>query len=409
MRLNEMRSLWFIILIGAFALSARAQLLCRARVVDAATGEVLPYASVYVSEKRGTLTNQEGNFTLIAEADDVLRISFIGYVPQRIKADQLPDVVSLKPMTATLREVTVIPVEHILLKVIKKLNREHKRHAWQERNYFFRLTCRDSVGLEVMEAFFKAYSAVNLRDIGILSGKYFRRASADGIERASDFTHSNLHQLLQLGPLIPIKFQPPISERLNLPLPPWARQIGDLDGRSFSCQLLTSEESEDIYKIHIRVNPWACAAAEKMIRASQATTSDSLALSGTLFVEKKSLSLLAFDGDLEGFAIKEYHQDEEKLMPANVHLHIDYDRSHGFTEPAAIHCNFRYADTKARLVAFRVRNARFYNMFAMPAANNLLFAIQLVGHDPSLWKQSIIQRTTEEEQIIQEVSRQKKP
>ena len=50
-----------------------------AMVVDAETGEALHYASVYIAENRGTITNQDGKFLISASPEEILQIKFIGY------------------------------------------------------------------------------------------------------------------------------------------------------------------------------------------------------------------------------------------------------------------------------------------------------------------------------------------
>ena len=51
-----------IALVGMLAFGQTAKF--KAVVVDDATGEPLPYASVYVSPEKGTMTNDEGEFRL---------------------------------------------------------------------------------------------------------------------------------------------------------------------------------------------------------------------------------------------------------------------------------------------------------------------------------------------------------
>lgn len=43
-----------------------AQIQIKGRVVDAETGEPLPYANVYADDKNGTLTNADGYFRLLS-------------------------------------------------------------------------------------------------------------------------------------------------------------------------------------------------------------------------------------------------------------------------------------------------------------------------------------------------------
>ena len=67
-----------------FCFFANAQQLTSSRVVDAETGEPLPYVSVYVSEGNGSITNMDGEFSVAAEPSDVLRISYAGYETMEI-------------------------------------------------------------------------------------------------------------------------------------------------------------------------------------------------------------------------------------------------------------------------------------------------------------------------------------
>ena len=104
--------LWLLL----FTLCIWAQGDFHAKIVDAETGEPLPYVSVYVSEGNGTLSNEEGAFSINAQPDDTLRLSCIGYEKLLLKAADIGDLVKLKPLTQKLREVTVkpIPVDDIL-------------------------------------------------------------------------------------------------------------------------------------------------------------------------------------------------------------------------------------------------------------------------------------------------------
>ena len=104
-----------------FCFYANAQQLTSSRIVDAETGEPLPYVSVYVSEGNGSITNMDGEFSVAAEPSDVLRISYAGYETMEIKAGSLPNRIRLKPMENLLNEITVMPVEKILEAVAKRI------------------------------------------------------------------------------------------------------------------------------------------------------------------------------------------------------------------------------------------------------------------------------------------------
>ena len=103
-----MRTVLFFFTILLFSVSAWAQEVeVQGRVVDAKTGEALPYVSIYAGEGKGTLSNNDGAFKLTADANDMLKFSCVGYEKISFKANELPPVIKLKPYTTVLGEVTI--------------------------------------------------------------------------------------------------------------------------------------------------------------------------------------------------------------------------------------------------------------------------------------------------------------
>ena len=120
--------LWLML----FALCGWAQQVFQSKVVDAETGEPLPYVSIYVAEGKGTLSNEEGTFSINALPGDTLRLSCIGYEKLHLKADDIRDLVELKPLARKLREVTVkpIPADDILKRLASQLKKEYNSQSW---------------------------------------------------------------------------------------------------------------------------------------------------------------------------------------------------------------------------------------------------------------------------------------
>ncbi|MDR0794711.1 MAG: carboxypeptidase-like regulatory domain-containing protein, partial [Tannerella sp.] len=97
----------------AFAPAASAQTSqIRGTVVDNKTGEPIIGANVLqVGTTNGTLTDIDGNFTLTAPRNSVLRISFIGYVTQQTTVPNQPNAtlnIRLSEDAALLDEVVVV-------------------------------------------------------------------------------------------------------------------------------------------------------------------------------------------------------------------------------------------------------------------------------------------------------------
>ena len=62
-----------------WGLNCLAQQTFTGHVIDKQTGKGIPFASVYVSEDKGTIANEEGTFTITLEVSDSIRVSSIGY------------------------------------------------------------------------------------------------------------------------------------------------------------------------------------------------------------------------------------------------------------------------------------------------------------------------------------------
>lgn len=110
MQLQAHRYMLSIFLLFFFLLEMFAQQLTVKGVVKDATGESIIGASVLVKgTTNGTITDFDGNFILTNVPNDaIIEITFVGYLPQSMKATSTPLNVILKEDTQTLDEVVVI-------------------------------------------------------------------------------------------------------------------------------------------------------------------------------------------------------------------------------------------------------------------------------------------------------------
>lgn len=96
------------------------------KVIDAKTGEALPYTNIREPGGKGTATNQEGKFTLqLPDGKFTLTASFIGYISDTLKVEIPRDadneiVFKLRPRDVELPEVTVFPGENPSLEIIRR-------------------------------------------------------------------------------------------------------------------------------------------------------------------------------------------------------------------------------------------------------------------------------------------------
>ena len=172
-------------------------------VRDAETGEPVPYASVYVSPSCGTISNVEGEFSLQCLPTDVVRISSIGYAKAVYEASRLPATVQLRPVTTAMRELTVTSADDVLYRLVRKMQREARKHRKASANYFFRLTTQYPGTDELAEAFMSAKSCVQLRDLTFHSGKRgLLKEDALGSPDLKGLGRTNTHVFLRLAPVL---------------------------------------------------------------------------------------------------------------------------------------------------------------------------------------------------------------
>ena len=385
---------------------AWAQQSVTGRVVDDRTGEPVPYATVYVSQSNGTLTNEEGRFQLTLEPADSVTVSFLGYTKRRFLARDLPRVVRLESAATQMREVTVVSPASILNKVVKRLDKEYRTREGKSADYFLRQTFELKSGRsEMVEAFMTSDCAVNLRHTAFISGRHYQLA--DYSELAALFSSSNLQHLFDFAPRV---YDNPFWDQVYVPLgsshPAYLQvsqhmpisgtvTLGDAPSRSDTRKLVSSsydirvEElpgDDGYYKIHFTRR-------ERMVNHPLVT--------GTLYVQSKGFRVLGFEGRMSGVvldAAKDFWLQTSETEPV---IRIGYTHRRGFTEVEYVSCVMEAAQMKCRSIAYNLgaRELKATRRQKVELGDDMLHTIAQAGYDPALWEQTLIQRTAHEERI----------
>ena len=135
-----------------------------ARVTDAETGELLPFASVVRPDGQGTISNLKGEFVIEAMPTDTLRITCFAHQERSVCASDLGDIIQLHLLARSLNELVVTPKETLLVLISKQFSREFKHNRNNKARYFYRQRDVDSISSSLYEGFVDALSCGNLRE-----------------------------------------------------------------------------------------------------------------------------------------------------------------------------------------------------------------------------------------------------
>lgn len=355
-----------------------------ATIVDAETGEPLPFVQVYVAEGHGALTNDEGQFSLDVGPSDVLVVTCMGYQRVRLKASELPRVLRLVPSVTALREVTVYAPQDILWQVVSQMERDYVAHKNASAYYYMRQTYRMAGASQMAEAYFQADCANNLRDVEFVAGRMFH---ADGGGKRLSLDLSNIHATLSLAPMI--KGESFWREAL-IPLNQkrFRRRYNYV--QDYRTTITTLDNADGRHIMCIRFAP----AREGKPRHAVMT--------GDLYVDADSLWPVGFQGRLEGIKLQTNLDGEDSKGLATIHVSITYGHMRGYNHVLGISTRLVSDGIDCRTVAYNVDRLDIPKDVEASRSDNLLVAIWRTHKDAAWWRSNVILPTQAEKRLMQE-------
>lgn len=368
-----------ILFIVLLCLPLAAQQTYHARVVDGETGEALPYVNIYVASERGTMTNAEGHFLIQAEPTEQLTFRYVGYETVQVAASGLPSVIKMKPYAKELGQVVVQgnPTYFILKQAIKRLAKEYRKHKKEQQVYFFRSRLWNERGAYMMEAFLRAYDAVNVRKEILLSGIQGKDEYRGG--QTIDLKVTNIQRHIEIGPKV---YNTVFWEQAIKPLDKYSKTKKYYD---FETTVLRGKSGEKIYCIDCQ---WNYGVTRELRHVRKIT--------GKLYIEEGSYRLLRFEGQ-----VKDAKQwTDFGHLPSDIRFHITYDHSKGYTAMANLAVEGGNNEMYYHSVAFAVPEYKDVRKKQKASTSNFVKSIKDVECDSTLWTEEIILRTEEEEKIF---------
>ena len=384
----HIRLLSLLFLLSSLYIQAQQKQL-NGRVVDAETGDPLPYVTIYLGPGRGTLTNEEGEYMVKVEANDSVSFSCIGYEKLLLPVSGVQFLTKMKAIPIHLKELTVqaIPYEDVIKKTIKNVKSSYKRGKKNISPYFWRSSISNGKETELVEAFLKARSAVNLRFVELLSG--IKGTDAEGNKSNLNILRTNMPMLMTTGPIT-------FEDRWQYVLKPLksikdVRKYYQVEG----C-LLTGEKGEKLYKLDFTHNNQLPPITEEM-RHRMLNGWEWKIFEGSVYVDAEDFHLVSFRGGIKNIYQK---VDGKDRQPIDVKIGIDYDYAQGYCEISKLTVLGGTESMNFRSLLYKMEDPEMMEREGSLLSYNLADDIEAVGHDSAMWsKYDIVKRTAEEERI----------
>ncbi|MBP5514954.1 MAG: hypothetical protein J6Y04_09310 [Bacteroidaceae bacterium] len=380
------------------------------RVIEKESDEPIPLVGIYVSNDNTTLTNFEGEFCITAQPDDVIRFTCAGRKTLYIKASQLPETIKMEMIASSLSEVTVKGYEGTLLQISKKMEKAFNSKRRKTARYFYRQTQVIGLGQDIVEAFVDAKSAVNLRDLQFVSGRHGSLTREQWSK--SNIGYMNLHHVMELGPMtLEAHFWTPLLAPL-ISKEDFGKNPRVANGKRFdvNSKFFGYDYYQRVY--NITITNLDDEDGQHLYRIDLARREDlktfSPLMTGTLYVDRSSLRVIAFDGKVENLTMEFRRTELESPLtaPVTLNFHIDYRYDHDYPEVADLGMHVELEHFMSRTLVFNVeeqKNVKKSNRKSRAAAGeNMLTGIAQAGYDSVFWANNeVIKRTADEQRIAQ--------
>lgn len=387
-RLLSFLGILMMLLVPSVVSGQEEPLTVEAVVVDAETGETLPFASVtVVGGRRGsTITNAEGNFRITVEKGERLQFTYAGYKALTLAPKAVRGKVKLEPATLMVRgvEVRALPLKEIR----KETVHQQKKHRRKTADYFYRQTAFvDTTCYEYVEAFLTGKSAVAVSDLKLNNGRYAGvrpDTTAGQILQfyKNFFTFSQIELATNKSKLDPREDVMPLYER--------ATKLYDIDYD------ILSDSASCIYVIRFQ--------SKEFVRGYTI-------LDCTLYVDSVTNHILRCDGSGRNFRILQKYSKElkrkDEVLPVVFNFSINMTEENGFTEVQSVfvdtyhHVDSTLVRTKSTLFNIGTHQGRKKGK-DLKFEDDLHKRIEKQEYDRDFWrKNEFVRRTRAEEAVLE--------
>ena len=379
--------LGILLLIPSVVSGQEEPLTVEAVVVDAETGETLPFASVTVvgGRRQSTITNAEGGFRITVEEGERLQFTYAGYKAATLTPKAVGRKVKLEPATLMVRgvEVRALPLKEIR----KETVRQQKKYRRKTADYFYRQTAfADSTCYEYVEAFLSGHSAVAVSDLKLTSGRYAGVKPDSTTGQILQF-YKNFFTFSQIE-LATNRSQLDSREDV-MPLYEKASKLYDIDYD------ILSDSSSAIYVVRFQPKDFV--------------TSYTI-LDCTLYVDSVTNHILRCEGSGRNFRILQQYpkalKRKDEVLPVVFNFSINMTEENGFTEVQSVYVDtYHHVDStlvRTKSTLFNIGPHQGKKGKDLKFDDDLHHRIEKQEYDRDFWqKNEFVRRTRTEEAVLE--------
>ena len=341
------------------------------RVLDASTGEPVPFATVRVLGGASTIANESGGFAVEAALGDTLQVTSVGYVRASVAVGDVGPAVRLQPADVTLGGVTILSGAALMEGIVRKAKASAALHDKERSTYLYRQTTEvDGNTTSLVEAFVDAASAFSLRDFLLVAGRYSERSSGGLMPHMS-----NLFPLSGMG-VVDGFGDNPLDVRMPLSL----RYVRHYD----VSRNVLDDGNRSVHAL--RFSPRG--------RSSRAE------FAGSVYVDASTLLPLKVEGVVRnaGVMMATSAGYARTWLPLDVSFVVNYDISGGYCEVQTVYVAAKYAYGQSSIrfssLMYNVGDIGMKGIMPARPAVDLRRQIDRLGYDAAFWAdKEIVMRT----------------
>lgn len=248
---------WIVIFLLFSQAAFCQQQLIEGKIVDAETGEPIPFASIgVIGTSKGVSSNLNGQFTLPVSGLVSLKITCVGYETLVINTAANVHLIQMKPSATQLNQIVVfskaVDPKKIVSKAFGNINRNYINQPFLQK-FFYRHYCKDdSVYGRLIEAFVDVWKQDGYRSFQKSAGDK-EQIRVTQLRRSLDNTvMAQGHEPISIGNILQadvVGYQ--TAQRTDHPS--FYTDVSDLrtdlENYSFTFKGITSYDGDEVYEI----------------------------------------------------------------------------------------------------------------------------------------------------------------